>query len=218
MESGGDGLFDRFVDKQAQREAESLDEQKVTDNKRAQLHKLFASLSVRGPSLTNEHLDLFAEEVEIHLSSTTLIFAGFLRGVHMGKMEDPEIRTEVLGDRGVCLLAGSSLFGFHDYADGVAYIPPASELGFTGPTISNTARFTRMYDLHCKAAREWGAVLEATKKKVKFDGMWAAAGKQNTMAKVLAAAIFSSVCMDHEVKDKLESVTFDRSMRKAMDG
>ena len=207
---GADDLFEHFVGKQAQREVEDLTEAELTEEKRRALHKLFTTLPDNGPSLTIEYLDQFEEETGIELSSTVMVLSGFFRGVHMANMEEPEIRTEMLGTRGVCLMAGSSLFGFHDHADGVSYL--------CNPISHTQARTNRVYTLLTAVFASltgWEGISTESESSFRVDGTWVDSEKLKTIMQLTSANMLAGAVVEHDVADKFESVKFDMEMRKA---
>lgn len=208
-----DGLFEAFVSKQAQKEMVSSVKQELSDEQRSNLHLFFSSLSNMAPRIDEKRLKKYIV-LGLPLNSTLVTFAGFLRGLEMPNLDDPEIRIDVHGEGlGVRLWLGSQLFGYNSKARQVIYLPAPSPMFMLGIG----GRFITFYFSLCTMLGKLGMVNMESASEVSFDGAWAGE-ESKTVLEEVAKLMYQGLTVDHDIKDTFEEIEEIAKLDKMMEG
>jgi len=210
-----DDLFDRLVRKQAGREISASSEE-LTDDLKSRLTQLFSDAKQRGSKATKEDLAGW-QAAGIELPISLVIFGAFLQGIPMPVADDPEIKTEALGDLGACFYAGPKLFAFHDEMDGLVYMPPPLIAPGWSDRIEACPRFNTFLGTVMTIALNWAGcspgISDDDEKTLEFDGQWAGE-EPKTILDYFVRMIFENrtiVVGTH----RLEQIEFEIQMRQA---
>jgi len=211
-----DDLFDRLVRKQASHELLASDSA-VSEPVQRRVYSLFGVIKKKRHKTDESDLMAWQEEgIEIPLN--LVIFGAFLQGVALPLAEDPEVRSEMLGDLGACFYAGSKLLGFRDNGMECVYLPFAVGHDDRANCLRDTPRFHIMLDSALTTAQRWASreAVVGGAQAVTFDVPWSTGDdKKLTVLEYFLSLVFAGITIVTGDEERLEQIDFEIEMRRA---
>ena len=214
-----DDLFNRLVSKQAGREINQASSEKATDATRASANALFTLMKSKGKDFEESDL-LIYKRLGIEISSELAMLAGLFQGFALPLLETSEVKTEPLGELGVCLYTDAQLFAFRDAVDGVVYIPPQGNEWWNRTT--NCTRFQLILQSFMHWAFRWTAIEydwaedvgDGQPLIVKWGGIWVGDPAKSVIEHWSRLGVQNSTLNNNDM-EKMEKVEFEIQMRRA---
>jgi hypothetical protein len=215
-----DDLFDQLARKQAGNELQA-GEEALSEKASNALATLFKELRVKGKEFDAYDLSAAEKQLGSEIQPSLAILAGFLKGIPLPLIEDPEVSSESLGELGVCLMAGPKLFGFNDSVDGITYMPPSFEKlpEDWAHRLDDAHRFRTFLVTMINKSQAWenSFASEVSGEQdaicVAFGDPWAGTPPKTMLDQFMRHA-FGGAKIVFGMK-KLETIQFEREMRKA---
>jgi hypothetical protein len=211
-----DSLFDRLVQKQAGRELEQAGEEGLTDDLINSMSALFQELKAKGKAFDEEMLNAYRKE-GVTIPVELAIMAGFLQGIALPLLATDEVKTDSLGELGICLYANAQLFSFWDASEKCVCNPPVGHEWWS--RLTSCQRFSVQFGRFMKEAFSWEACSSSMEKgglaaiEVTWDGLWVGE-RAKTQLQYWARLGCQKAKLVHNMA-RLEQIEFELQMRKS---
>lgn len=208
-----DEFFDRLASKQVGKELERAEEA-LSPAIKANVNSLWQTIKSKGEDFDERDLLLY-DNMGVSISPELAIIGGLMQGIALPLLATSEVRTESLGELGVCLFAGTQLVFFRDAGDGVVYGPPnGTEMA---EKLANCSRFAMVFHTAMMKACAWSGCHATLDNEGTFewDGAWVGAPMKTTLDQWIRLTFQQSKMT--RSKEKLESMEFAWAMRQEME-
>ena len=208
-----DDVFNQLTSKRVTQEMSELQDADGVARQIPLVNKLLESLCPQFGEIDLERWQRSSRDTP-EVSPELVAVLAFVKGVHLPLMDEvASLRSERLGELGICLHVGPQLFALNSQADGVLYLKHTPPAGID-------IRVYAVLQAVLKTAHEWaGCTREQAEdggdgKTFTFDGAWVG-GDPKTVLEHMVRTVFAGTTLKYDDAACFEKLEFEISMRKA---